>query len=111
MFYLVRVVHKFDFRLVINSTCKKKKKKPTSGKQDKIIRSEARELINHIHSLCRLKAVEKSVIFPVCRTDERMAKYCGVSVTTARKDVKQGSKGTNKETPLHTAGLEILTEM
>jgi hypothetical protein len=53
-----------------------------------------------MNRLCKLEAVEKSVILPVCRADERIAKYCGASVTPAIKK----SKDRNKESPLHSAG-------
>jgi hypothetical protein len=48
--------------------------------------------------------MEKSVILPICRADERKPKYCGVSVTRAKKNIRTKSKGRHKRGVLHTAG-------
>ena len=89
-----------------------KLQKSTSGKEDKIIRSEVRELLNHMNCLCKLEPVEKSVILSVCHIDERRGKYCGVAVTNSiKKNFQRGSKDRNKGSPLHTAGKKMTRKL
>jgi hypothetical protein len=48
-----------------------------------------------VNRLCKQAAVEKSLAFPLCRSDERIANYCGVSDNSktsegrAKKEMKE----------------------
>jgi hypothetical protein len=66
----------------------------SSQKEGKTIHSEARELISHVNHQCKQEAVEKSLILPICRADERTANYCGVSVATV-KQIRRESREKN----------------
>jgi methylthioribose-1-phosphate isomerase len=66
----------------------------SSQKKAKTIHSEAREMINHVNHQCKQEAVEKSLILPICRADERTANYYGVSVA-AVKHIRQESRRRN----------------
>jgi hypothetical protein len=66
----------------------------SSRKKGKTIHSEAGEMINHVNHQCKEEAVEKSLILPVCRADERPANYCVVSVATV-KQIRRESREKN----------------
>lgn len=66
--------------------------------------SAAKEAVHHVNRVCGQETMEKSVILPICRADERKPKYCGVSVTRAKKNIRTKSKGRHKRGVLHTAG-------
>jgi hypothetical protein len=53
-------------------------------KKGKTVRSEARQIINHVNHQCKQDAVEESLILPIWHSDERTANYCGVSVATVK---------------------------
>jgi hypothetical protein len=82
----------------------------TSGKQGKAICREPRD-VNHVNRLCKQEAVEKSLIWPICRTDERTAKCWGVSVTTVNKSEEKTEMKGALYTPRQGTGLENLKEM
>lgn len=48
-------------------------------RSQKTIRSEAREIINHVNHQRKQEAMEKGLILPVYHADERRANHCGVS--------------------------------
>jgi hypothetical protein len=56
----------------------------SSRKKGKAIHSEASEMKNCVNYHCKQEAVEKSLVLPICRADERTAYYCRVSVATVK---------------------------
>jgi hypothetical protein len=66
----------------------------SSRKKGKTIHSEAKEMINHVNHQCKQEAVEKSLILPICRADERTGNYYGVSVATV-KQIRQENRQRN----------------
>jgi hypothetical protein len=42
-------------------------------------------MINHVNHQCKRDAVEKSLILPICRADERTANCCGVKVAIVKQ--------------------------
>jgi hypothetical protein len=66
----------------------------SSRKEAKTIHSEARNMINHVNRRFEQEAVEKSLILPICREDERTANCCVVSVATMNQ-TRRDSRETN----------------
>jgi hypothetical protein len=61
-------------------------------KKGKTINCEAREMKNHVNHQCKQEAVEKSLILPIRRSDERTVNCCGVSVATVKQIRRESRK-------------------
>jgi hypothetical protein len=66
----------------------------SSREKGKTIHSEARKMIYNANHQYEQDAVEKSLVLPICRADERTANCCGVSVATV-KQIRRESRERN----------------
>lgn len=57
----------------------------SSQKMGKTVHSEAREIISHVSHQYKQKAVEKSLILPICLAEERTVNCCGVLLARVKQ--------------------------